>query len=238
VVIITTQPAPSTPYIVGDVITLHVVATGITPAYQWYKGTTAITSATTANLTISPAAIADAGSYTCQVTDIDGTVISNAAVLILDSIVAHITRNRKAALAAISVAAGYLFTPAVVEEPRITRNPNGRYPYMEIIKAPIEPGTENNVSEHTSIHYLVTYEDEYNDDDATDEEILLHFRNVTTDIIRGWMVDRTCGGLAQYTMSTWYDDAVMAEGGLNIYRAAVVFEVEALIDSSNPFLRG
>jgi hypothetical protein len=239
--IITLQPA-STAYIVGDVVSLHITASPTIPAdtltYQWYKGAAAIAGATAPIFSISSAVIGDAGLYTCIVTDQGGTATSAVATLALDSIVAHITRNRKSALSAISIVGGYSFTPAVVEEPRLIRNINGRYPYIEITKAPIIPETENNISEHTPISYLVTYEDQYNDDVATDDEILLHFRNVTADIIRGWMVDRTCGALAEFTRAIWYDDAVMVENGLNIYRAAVVFEVNALIDSSNPFLKG
>ena len=151
-----------------------------------------------------------------------------------DCIVARITANRKAALRAISVANGYRFTPAAVEEPRLVRNADGQYPYMEITKAPITPETENNYSEHTSIQYLVTYEDVYNDDAATDDEIVYYFRNVNAEIIRAWMADRTCGDLAQFTKTVWYDDAVVD----HVYRSAIVFEVESLIDSSNPYLLG
>jgi hypothetical protein len=156
-----------------------------------------------------------------------------------DCIVAQIMANRKAALAAITTVGGaYSFTPAVVEEQRITRNVNGRYPYMEIAKSPIEPETENNISEHTKIYFLVTYEDQYGDDDPTKDAILYHFRNVVADIIKAWMKDRSCGGLAESTNTEWYDDGVVFEDNCNFYRSAVIFAVDALIDSSNPYLKG
>ena len=147
--------------------------------------------------------------------------------------------NRKAALQAITTAGGaYSFTPAIVEEQRVVRKVNGRYPYIEIAKSPIEPETENNISEHTKIFFLVLYEDQYNDDNPSSEPILYHFRNVVADIITAWMADRTCGGLAEMTRTVWYDDGIETENGLNLYRSAVVFEVETLIDSSNPYLKG
>jgi hypothetical protein len=156
-----------------------------------------------------------------------------------DCIVAQIMANRKAALAAITTAGGaYTFTPAVVEEQRIVRSVNGRYPYMEIAKSPIEPETENNVSEHTKIYFLVEYEDQYNDDDPSKDPILYKFRNVNSDIIKAWMADRTCGGLAEITRTEWFDDGIVLENGCNLYRSAVIFSVEALIDSSNPYLKG
>jgi hypothetical protein len=156
-----------------------------------------------------------------------------------DCIVAQITADRKAAMRAITTEGGaYTFTPAVVEEPRIVRSINGRYPYMEIAKSPIEPEEENNISEHAKINYLVTYEDQYNDDSADVEEILYHFRNVNADIIKAWMVDRTCGGLAEMTRTVWYDDGVVVENNCNYYRSAVIFEVETLIDSSDPYKKG
>jgi hypothetical protein len=155
-----------------------------------------------------------------------------------DSIVAQITANRKQTLKNISTTAGYSFTPALVEEQRIVRNINGKYPYMSIAMAPIEPETENNISEHTAIYYLVTFEALGNDDDSTGDEILYTNRNITADIIKAWMQDRTCGGFAEMTATTWYDSAIITDNNLNYYRAAVVFSVTALIDSSDPYKLG
>lgn len=156
-----------------------------------------------------------------------------------DCIVAQITANRKAAMAAITTIGGaYSFIPGVVEEQRIVRNINGRYPYMEIALAPIEPEAENNVSEHVQLHYLVTFEAQGNDDDPASSEILKTYCNVNADIIKAWMVDRTCGGLAEMTRTIWYDSAIVNENNLNFYRSALFFEVDVLIDSSNPYLKG
>jgi len=156
-----------------------------------------------------------------------------------DCIVAQITANRKAALAEITTEGGvYSFTPAVVEEERIVRNVNGRWPYMQLVISPIEPETEDNDAEQTPIFYLVEYEDQYNDDSPDKEEILYHFRNVNADIIKAWMVDRSCGDLAEMTRTVWYGSGVVIENGCNFFRAAVIFEVQALIDSSDPYLKG
>jgi hypothetical protein len=242
---ITLQPI-SQHFLVDASVSLIVEATpaviGHTLTYQWYKDSAVLTGATAATLTINPAGETDDGSYVCRVTDAaettDTYADSAAAVLSVDCIVAAITRNRKAALSAISKVSGYLFTPDAVEEPRLVRSVNDRYPYMQITLAPIEPEAESNNSDQIPLYYLVTYEDQYNDDAATDDEIIHHFRNVTADIVRAWTLDRTCGGYAEYTRRTWEDSAVVQEESGVLYRAALIFEVQALIDSNNPFKRG
>ena len=157
-----------------------------------------------------------------------------------DCIIAQITANRKAVLKAITSTGGaYTFTPGAVEEQRIARNINGRYPYMTLSKMPISPETENNKSEHTKIQYLVTYEDLWDDSDNSKDEILYHFRNVNADIVKVWMADRSCGGLAELTRTIDADDAIVVDDkGLCFYYSYVLFEVETLIDSSNPYLKG
>ena len=76
------QPAAETTVASGAAISLSVVASGTPlPTYQWYFGTTAIAGATGASLTISSATLADAGSYTCVVTNAAGSVTSSAATV-------------------------------------------------------------------------------------------------------------------------------------------------------------
>lgn len=66
----------------GQGVTLSVVATGTpAPTYQWRKGDSAIPGATGASYTIPSASVADAGSYTVVVTNLTGSVTSDAAEL-------------------------------------------------------------------------------------------------------------------------------------------------------------
>jgi hypothetical protein len=246
---INTQPI-STAYIVGDAITLIVVASisppGGTLAYQWYKETVVLAGKTLATLAINPAAITDAGSYTCVVScagAADATSI--AAVLELDSIVAAICRNRKAALAAITTAGGaYSFLPAKIEEERLFLEINNRYPYILILKAPIEPQEEDDHREKVNIQFMVCCFDIYNDETETSDEITVRFRNYAADITRAWMADRTCKGtralgLMEGTRKLGEDQGVAVDNkGNQIYRVDVVFEVFGFIDSDNPFLKG
>ena len=157
-----------------------------------------------------------------------------------DCIIAQITANRKAALQAITtVGEAYTFTPAVVEEQRLVQNINGRYPYVLLVQEDATIEEESNYSEHVIQKYTVVCINEYNDDDPDDDEIVKEFRNVNADIIKAWMVDKTCGGLAEYTRTLGYNSEVNIDTkGINTFVSWVVFEVEALIDSTNPYLKG
>ncbi len=77
---ITSQPS-STSKCVGDNVTFTVVATGDDLTYQWKKGGSNISGATSASYTISGIVSGDAGSYTCVVTNACSAVTSNAATL-------------------------------------------------------------------------------------------------------------------------------------------------------------
>ena len=85
----TTQPASQT-VTAGTSVTFTSVAvstTGATISYQWYKNGTAISGATSANLTISSPATSDAGSYTVAATDSTplAYAISNSASLTVNA---------------------------------------------------------------------------------------------------------------------------------------------------------
>ena len=85
--IITTQPAAATVTVGGDT-TFTVVASGTaTLTYQWYKGVAAIGGATTASYAIASVQVADAGSYTCVITNSTGIVTSDAATLTVNDAV-------------------------------------------------------------------------------------------------------------------------------------------------------
>ena len=78
---IVTQPASIT-RIVGTPATFSVVAGGSFPrSYQWKRGTTPVPGATTASLTLPSIQWADAGAYTCGITNAYGGTNSAAATL-------------------------------------------------------------------------------------------------------------------------------------------------------------
>jgi hypothetical protein len=78
---ITTQPASLT-VATGATAAFTVVATGTAPlSYQWFKNDTAISSATTAALTLNAVSATDAANYTVKITNTVGTVTSNIAAL-------------------------------------------------------------------------------------------------------------------------------------------------------------
>lgn len=75
-------PPPAISVNPGQAATLTVGVTGTAPlTYQWTKGGTAITGATSASYTIPSAATTDAGSYAVTVTNAYGTATSSAAAL-------------------------------------------------------------------------------------------------------------------------------------------------------------
>ncbi len=70
----------------GSSATFTLAASGATPlTYQWYKGVAAIGGATATSYSIASAQSADAGSYSCVVTNSAGSVTSNAATLTVNS---------------------------------------------------------------------------------------------------------------------------------------------------------
>lgn len=68
----------------GSVRNLSVVATGGTLTYQWFKGANAIIGATASTYSLGPVAFSDAGTYTVRVTNLNGSVTSNPAVITVD----------------------------------------------------------------------------------------------------------------------------------------------------------
>ena len=79
---ITTQPS-NVSIAEGQTATFSVVASGTSPlSYQWQKGTTNITGATSASYTTPTATMADDGStYRCLVSNSGGSATSNSATL-------------------------------------------------------------------------------------------------------------------------------------------------------------
>jgi len=78
---ITTQPV-AVSVSAGSAATFSVTASGSgTLTYQWYKGSTAISGATSSSYSISSVASSDAGSYYVTVTNSGGTTTSSTATL-------------------------------------------------------------------------------------------------------------------------------------------------------------
>ncbi len=76
--VITTQPAGAS-ITEAQTISLSVTATGGALTYQWYKGESAISGATSSSFSKYSATTADAGSYTVIVKNIKGSAQSNTA---------------------------------------------------------------------------------------------------------------------------------------------------------------
>jgi hypothetical protein len=78
---ITTQPL-SQSVTAGQAVSFAIVASGTAPlTYQWRKASASLAGATSATLSIASASAADAGTYTCVVTNPWGSVESAAATL-------------------------------------------------------------------------------------------------------------------------------------------------------------
>ncbi|MBC7369635.1 MAG: immunoglobulin domain-containing protein [Undibacterium sp.] len=107
---ITTQPT-SLSVTSGGSATFTVVANGTAPlSYQWYKGGVAIAGATAASHAITGAQSANAGSYTCVVTNSAGSATSDAATLTVSAAATAPAITTQPASAAVTVGSGATFT--------------------------------------------------------------------------------------------------------------------------------
>lgn len=78
---IVAQPVPSLALVTGQSLALSVSATGGGLSYQWRRGSTAISGATSSTFTIKSVAAADAGSYLCTVSNTVGSRDSATAAV-------------------------------------------------------------------------------------------------------------------------------------------------------------
>jgi hypothetical protein len=81
--VITGQPA-SCEVLLSETVTLTVAATGQDLSYQWYKGGTPISGATTEKFSLKVAQLSDVGEFSCKVSNGGGSVTSNVATVELD----------------------------------------------------------------------------------------------------------------------------------------------------------
>ena len=77
---ITTQPS-GVSATAGSAVTLSVIASGSSLAYQWSKDGVALSGATSASFTLANAATSDSGAYTVAVSNSAGSVTSAAATV-------------------------------------------------------------------------------------------------------------------------------------------------------------
>lgn len=79
---VATTPPQNASVAIGGSVTLSVTATGVpTPTFQWQKNGVAITGATGTTLTLGNFQITDAASYSVAMTNVTGTVVSQAAAV-------------------------------------------------------------------------------------------------------------------------------------------------------------
>jgi hypothetical protein len=106
----TTQPSGAT-ISAGGSATFTVVASGTAPlTYQWQKGGATLSGATTASYSVTNAQSADAGSYTCLVTNSAGSATSNAAALVVNAVVVAPTITTAPQNATVTASAAASFT--------------------------------------------------------------------------------------------------------------------------------
>jgi len=78
---ISTQPANQS-VSVGSSVNFSTIASGTAPlSYQWYKGSNAISGATSSSYSINTVAAADAGSYSVVISNSTGSITSSSATL-------------------------------------------------------------------------------------------------------------------------------------------------------------
>lgn len=159
-----------------------------------------------------------------------------------ESMLAQINAWIKGRLARICPENGFTFTPLAVEEERKAFKPNGRFPFLVMVRDEITVDDEENDTDIVTIPYSIGYFDLWNDETTDKEEITYHFRNVIPDIIMalraGEEEGQFCGGLARETHIERMGDGVMKDNNVTCYTAGVRFTVKAIINSLNYYTRG
>ena len=107
---ISTQPTAKTVPVGGTAQFIAAVSGSPTPTLQWFKGSTAISGATTTILTISGATAADAATYTLVATSSIGSATSNAVTLTVTGLGTAPTITTQPSASAVSVGSAASFT--------------------------------------------------------------------------------------------------------------------------------
>ena len=107
---ISTQPTSKTVAAGGTAQFIAAVSGSPTPTLQWFKGSTAISGATSTILTISGATSADAATYTLVATNSQGSATSNAVTLTVTGGVTAPTITTQPSASAVSVGSAVSFT--------------------------------------------------------------------------------------------------------------------------------
>jgi hypothetical protein len=112
---ITVQPI-SQVILLGGTVSFSVTSPG-SSSYQWYKGGVAIVGGSNNVLTIPSTTLTDSSSYTVQCLNIDGSVTSNPATLtVVETILDGIEKEIELLILGMSIASGYKFDWATVNE--------------------------------------------------------------------------------------------------------------------------
>jgi len=150
--------------------------------------------------------------------------------------VARITQNIKNRLKTLITYGGV----PTVELERLILNINDRYPFVELCGpwADVEVHTKDLAE--TNLTYQINYYNAINDESQTENtEITYITRLVTADIIKHIMNDQSRGGLAQRVTITDYGyTSQVTENDTVEFLVYVIFEVQSLIRTNNPYFVG
>jgi len=156
-----------------------------------------------------------------------------------DSIIALISANRVTDILKVTTANGYSTNILYCEQERLTERGNNKYPRVELAGPSID--VENSTTEgyKYTLEYVAIYQDRLDDSLTTDNPVTYQARNVSSDIIKGWMDDHTCGGYAMITYPTeTYYTLDLGPNGEPIFSVIVTFKVETFLKWDDPYTIG
>jgi hypothetical protein len=156
-----------------------------------------------------------------------------------DSIIAQITANRIADILKITTTNGYNTNILYCEEERLTERSNDQYPRVTLCGPAINISPENTEGDKYELEYTAIYTDTLDDSGTSDTPVTRQARNVSSDIIKGIMVDHTCGGLAIINYPT--ESSYTLDFGPNnepLFAVVVTFKVETYLNKFNPYIIG
>ncbi|MDI1255189.1 MAG: T9SS type B sorting domain-containing protein [Flavobacterium sp.] len=152
--VITLQPLGDT-LCEGNPITINVTATGVNLQYQWFKDlpTNPLAGQTNPTLSITPATLADGGTYFCEISNQCQTVLSNNAVVVVNELIAIDSHPT-----AVTLCEGESFTLSVVASgtnPTYQWN-NSNGPIPGAVNADYTVTSAQNVPDDSDYHVIVS----------------------------------------------------------------------------------